>query len=278
MSRQWADMQDKYQPVSYVQHSRGYQRGVTLVELMVAMVIGLIITAGVLNVFTSSKQSYRTVQASSELQENARYAMEVLQQNLRQAGFVRNSWEPTGAQINVIDNPVDGAQSSDGVAGTSDTITVRFQADEDCIGQATTTATTPNFLAVNTFSVNANNELICTAGGNTQPLVENVLNMQVLYGVDVDSNRVADRYEPASSVSDWTQVVSARIGLLMANRENSVTTAPISFDNVTTNPSLELFNQDADTVAEVFGATNTASDNRMYKVFTTTVTFRNRVP
>lgn len=259
--------------------SQYYQKGFSLVELMVAMVIGLIITAGVLNVFAGTKQSYRAVQASSEVQDNARYAMEVLQQNIRHGGYVLNTWEPSANQLKIINNPVDGTQSSDGASGSSDTITIQYQNNtEDCLGQATVNTTTPSFLAVNTFTVNANNELTCTAGGNTLALVEGVLNMQVLYGVDSDLDRVADRYVNATNVTNWTQVVSVRIGLLMMNRENNVTTAALSFDNVTTNPSFELFNQDTDAVAEVFGATNTAADRKLYKVFTTTVTFRNRVP
>ncbi|MEJ2686529.1 MAG: PilW family protein [Gammaproteobacteria bacterium] len=61
--------------------------GVTLVELMVAMVIGLILMAGVGQVYVNSKRGYRIQQASSQVQENGRYAMQFLARDVRMAGY-----------------------------------------------------------------------------------------------------------------------------------------------------------------------------------------------
>ena len=57
---------------------------------------------------------------------------------------------------------------------------------------------------------------------NEVELVEGVENMQVLYGVatNLDLNQRADRYVPASAVTDWTAVVSIRIALLMRSGDN----------------------------------------------------------
>ena len=63
------------------------QRGLTLVELMVAIVLSLILTAGVIQIFLSNKQTYSFQEAMSRNQENGRYAMEVLARDLRMAGF-----------------------------------------------------------------------------------------------------------------------------------------------------------------------------------------------
>lgn len=62
-------------------------RGVTLVELMVAMVIGLILMAGVGEVYVNSKRDYRIQQAAAQVQENGRYAMQFLAQDIRMAGY-----------------------------------------------------------------------------------------------------------------------------------------------------------------------------------------------
>lgn len=62
-------------------------RGFTLVELMVAMTIGLIILAAVSTLFVSSKQTYATQDRLARLQENARFAMQFLIKDLRLTGY-----------------------------------------------------------------------------------------------------------------------------------------------------------------------------------------------
>lgn len=63
------------------------QRGFTLVELMVAMVLGLIVIGGVVSVFLSNQQSYRANQALGEVQDNSRIAFELMARDLRDAGM-----------------------------------------------------------------------------------------------------------------------------------------------------------------------------------------------
>ena len=74
-------------------------RGFSMVELMVALVITLILMAGVSQVFLSSKQSYMIQDTLGRMQENGRYAMEVLTTDLRRAGY----WGGN-ADINAIDD------------------------------------------------------------------------------------------------------------------------------------------------------------------------------
>jgi type IV pilus assembly protein PilW len=62
------------------------QRGVTLVELMVSLLLGLIVIAGVVSVLVSNKRSYRTNEGLSQVQESARTAFELLARDIRQAG------------------------------------------------------------------------------------------------------------------------------------------------------------------------------------------------
>jgi len=66
---------------------RGHDRGFSLVELMVAITVTLILLGGVLQLFVSSKQTYRTQEALSRLQENGRAAISLLQRDIRQAGY-----------------------------------------------------------------------------------------------------------------------------------------------------------------------------------------------
>jgi len=63
------------------------QHGLTLVELMVSMVLMLLISLATLAIFNVSSSSYRTVDANQDLQDNARFAMEIIGQAARSAGY-----------------------------------------------------------------------------------------------------------------------------------------------------------------------------------------------
>jgi type IV pilus assembly protein PilW len=68
-------------------HDDPSQRGFSLVELMVALAIGIFLLAGALTVFQQTRTQYRAIEAVSRLQESARYAMSVLENDLRLAGY-----------------------------------------------------------------------------------------------------------------------------------------------------------------------------------------------
>jgi type IV pilus assembly protein PilW len=63
------------------------QAGLTLTELLVSLVLGLLLIAAVLGVFLGGLQTYRTTESLSRVQESGRLALEVLRQDLRLAGF-----------------------------------------------------------------------------------------------------------------------------------------------------------------------------------------------
>lgn len=93
-----------------------------------------------------------------------------------------------------------------------------------------------------------------------QELVENVSDMQISYGVDNNSDFAADAYLTANDVdvANWAQVISVHVDLLVSSTE----------DNIVPQPQQFTFN----------GATFTAPDRRLYKVFSTTIGIRNRLP
>ena len=63
------------------------QKGLSLVELMIAITLGLILMSGVVKVFLSSKTTYSTQQALSRVQETGRLAMEFIARDVRMAGY-----------------------------------------------------------------------------------------------------------------------------------------------------------------------------------------------
>ncbi|RRQ23561.1 prepilin-type N-terminal cleavage/methylation domain-containing protein [Guyparkeria sp. SCN-R1] len=81
--------------------------GFTLVELMIALVLGLVIIGGVISVFLANKQSYRTNEALSQVQDHGRTAFEFLARDIRMAGLT--GCGNTGRVANVLnDGPAAG--------------------------------------------------------------------------------------------------------------------------------------------------------------------------
>lgn len=62
-------------------------KGFSIVELMVAILIGLIILAGVIQVVVTSKTTFMGQEEMSFIQENARYAMDVIGKDIQGAGY-----------------------------------------------------------------------------------------------------------------------------------------------------------------------------------------------
>jgi type IV pilus assembly protein PilW len=124
---------------------RSKQAGFSLIELMIALVIGLILVAGVLQVFVGSTITYSMQSGLSKIQENGRFAISFLSRDIRQAGFTgcsRNATlvntltrDASGAVPSFLDmnnvlsgrNDMDGSESYAQVplAGT-DVVEVRF--------------------------------------------------------------------------------------------------------------------------------------------------------
>ena len=61
--------------------------GVSLIELMVSLVIGSLLIIGAVTVYMQSRNTYRTNESAARLQETARYALDVIEPDVRMAGF-----------------------------------------------------------------------------------------------------------------------------------------------------------------------------------------------
>jgi type IV pilus assembly protein PilW len=84
------------------------QRGFTVVELMVAMTIGLLVSALVVVVFAGSVRTYRLSDTHSELIETGRTALDAMERDIRMAGFRGCNSNNVGGSApltNVIDTP-----------------------------------------------------------------------------------------------------------------------------------------------------------------------------
>ena len=323
------------------------QYGVTLVELMIALAIGLLVTVAMLKVYVDASRMYRFNEGLARVQENGRFALEFIRRDARVAGFwgcysdatLSNGVSATSdAYINVGAGHItgtsdDGLNSSDsitfrsatgsgalvtsGMSGTGDSVTVESVGAlstntavliSDCedgdLFQVTGIAGTalahaagananvsPNLnkaYAAGARVYEAREATFCIAPGadpaqpalrrlvnptpgqtcasNGDELLEGIENMQILYGEDTDADAdgangdgTANRYVAfGASGLDIDRIVSVRISLLARSLNNNLTTAPSPY----------TFNGIAVTPA--------STDKYLRKVFTTTITLRNK--
>jgi type IV pilus assembly protein PilW len=215
---------------------------------MIAITIGFLMLAGILQVSAASKESSRLQRNMGFVQENIRTAMEMLGHDIRQAGYYEGNNQPPFS-------PIVAATTTDGGGALNDVITVAYQSAIDCLGQDT-----PDQFAVNRYYIN-NERLMCLGNGNAipQPLVEGVESMQILYGENTDGDpRSANRYVKAEE-ADLDNVVSVRIALRFHSRENIRTNAD--------NNKYALLDAGSFTPA--------ATDRRLRREVTTTISLRN---
>lgn len=206
------------------------QRGLTLIELMVAMVLGLLVLLAVIQILVSTRDSHRFQSNLARMQENGRFVVEKMTQAIRMNGFQGeggNAWllGPLAASNGGL-TPLAG--SNDDTNG-SDTLRVAFQGTGDafvknCHGQPVPAGN----VVLNRFAVNANDELECalsTDGGatwQTLTLVEGVEALHILYGVDTDADGSANQYVAFPNVANMERVVSVRIALLLVSQDDAL--------------------------------------------------------
>ena len=219
------------------------QRGFTLVELMIAILVGLFLTGGLVMMLQSNRRSFTNQNQLSQLQDSERMAMNIMTDMVQIAGYFPDPTNYTAIlTMPAITAPMTlpSAQYMFGVhtaAAPGDTLTVRFATKSgdgilNCAGTSNSSGVVQSY--INTFSVNANKQLVCQMGvggaaytsypligdGTTNSVVK-VYNLQVLYGIDTTgtANNV-NEYQTADQItlaSAWNKVISAQITLTLNN-------------------------------------------------------------
>jgi len=63
------------------------QKGFSLIELMLALALGLVVTAGIVQLFVGNNRTNQLITGQSRLQESARYALDFVSRSVRNGGF-----------------------------------------------------------------------------------------------------------------------------------------------------------------------------------------------
>ena len=227
--------------IAGLDHGRANQLGLTLVEMMVAMALGLLILLAVSSIYIGSRATFRLQDDNARLQETGRYALEVLGRSIRQAGFWNLTVNTPPTVTGFGGTPIIGV---DGTGSAPDTVTVQYDGvigDRDCEGNALgANAVVQDAYRLNFVDSNGNGvvdgsevaELQCdgNADGTVdhQALVSDIEDVQILYGIDTNSDQSADQY--VATPGNWAQVVSARV-CVQARSPNNVNNAPQRFLN-----------------------------------------------
>lgn len=172
------------------------QKGLSLVELMIAMTLAVVLTAAVVNIYLSSQRTYTVLNGQTTMQENGRFAVDFIRQELQKAGYRTYSYQ-TDAEQEIWSNGqrlpqpeqvrnnsfeetfparapfaagqvvAGGSNTAGNAMPNTDFLTVRYQrADDgtlyDCLG-ATIPRRPDNEIRIVTarFFVSANSELMC---------------------------------------------------------------------------------------------------------------------
>lgn len=233
------------------------QRGATLIELMVGLVIGLLVIGVAMGSLMVSRGISGTVSNTSGIQQQGAYILRVIGQQLRQAGSLYLNPDPAGgastdvlsAVIFEIKADANGGGNSfeqqDTLVGGDDTVTTGFRRYRDNVffaDNATTSVIGTDFLArncvggpgntktderVESIFTFADGSLRCGGNGaNAQPIAQNVAQFQVTYMVQTtDSTGTKVQYSkgsdmPAAATDPaWRRVQGVQVCLVLFGSE-----------------------------------------------------------
>ena len=95
-----------------------YNKGLSLIELLISMVLGLTLATGVVQIYAGSNTTERDREARQRIQENGRFASNFLSQEIRMGGYLGCLGGLEGSTVNnTLDSPPASFQPQFGVQG-----------------------------------------------------------------------------------------------------------------------------------------------------------------
>lgn len=272
------------------------ERGIGLVEMMVALVVGLLVCSAVMVVLNESAAAGRRAIGEAQLVENATAALQTLREHLSLAGFALPIGQGADGRIRTAIAPravfgCDGGFADARVSAASlacaggegaDAIAIVHEANAanalmsaagtplDCLGNAiaaapagAASAPAAVYVADSRFLIgrvggSGRRELYCKGAGAAapQPLVEGIEDLQLEYGVRSASGLIW-RDAADLAAADWTSVAAVRICVVAASADE-VAAQPVAFDDCS-------------------GERRRGADRRLYRSFVSTVALPQRV-
>lgn len=294
-----------------------HQRGYTLIELMISLLLGLMLIAGFGSLFVQTQKSATIQRSLSYMMEDGRYILEVLGRELRRSGSLRSKMTANG-NANIVftaDTDVLGS-TMDFASGDY----IRGEYNAAGFGSAGDKPYNINRLAVR-YQLNNNTELAASDPNSTNSACERSILLAsgedpatqthvvtLYFYIALDSSDVPVLYCEAKRVnfSDTSKNKTSNAEPLISNVQKLIITYGIDTDAdgaanyyvggttinsftsaqwqqvVAAKLSVVLQSEDDNLATSsvsytVDGTTFTASDKRLYRVSSTTIAFRNKI-
>ena len=251
------------------------QAGLNLIELMIAIVIGIFISLMVVQYLSTSARLFKQQGADTNLEANGTFAISYMTQFVRQAGSI----DPLGSDVPFYIGDCDGVDPctyNEDNPDKSDQIAVQMvpQNGRDCVGNDVEAGDRiANVFAVKDSSLVCRGYDLATQDwlGAEETLIDGIEQLQVLYGIS-NADGLVERYVDASRVADgaltdfdrnlaWDRVRSIKIAVLVAD----VTTAGTEIQ--------------APREYQLLDSPLVIRDDRVSrKVYSTTVSINNKLP
>ena len=257
------------------------QVGFTLVEILVALIIGMLVVLAAMASMLGTRSTAMTGDDVNALHQSSALAFRLLGQQIRQAGYFPIDangplyYFDVNADTKLGSEPAFFAiKGQEAAAGSvNDTLKVGFAPNpdffHDCLGQVAkdkdsggaaykpaSPADPANVRLITSEFYVVNGALRCKGSGHTtpQPIIDGVERFDVMYGIgDAGTERVV-RYVTATNVTSFDQVRTVRVCLQLAGTSRS-------------NPGGSYVDCD--------GSSRTSSDGRLRRVYTAVFALRN---
>ncbi len=262
------------------------QRGISLIEILISMLLGLSLIAGISQLFIQSQKSFSMQRNLSDMTDDGSIALELLGKGFLQAGFAENG-DTTGFPIDTA--PFSGSTITLGLGeylkgtndGTNDEIIYRYRISDTGITHTVgdmgeldnficsstndfTAAVVGEMLTVRIYVKKDSNNIPfvrCSVKTDSisaptaeekEELISEVYRLIIRYGVRATGGLY---YTDQANVVDWTKVVALKIFLVLRSAD----------DNLTRNNAIYYIEGVAQPVVP---------DKRLYKVFSKTIYLR----
>ncbi|MBU2707404.1 prepilin-type N-terminal cleavage/methylation domain-containing protein [Zooshikella marina] len=216
------------------------QRGVTLIELMIALALSVMLLMGITKIFSLGKQTLMSAESQMQHEEAGRLGLSYIRQAIRNAHYVPFDNNAVPIELSQLpgfphetadcsDKGIEGGYCNQQSADDSDTLTVSYIYENENQFSCSQTFVTSMRIAVSFFVVN--DQLMCQAyyfdksrnryikEGNSVDLVKNIIGVKLFY------------YYKKSGVGktafnqreiDWNNVRGVKIAVIVTSPDRKV--------------------------------------------------------
>lgn len=245
------------------------ENGLSIIELMVALLLSSLIVLGVTQIYIDNKRSYLFQQGQVDNSDTARFSVMFLENELYKAGFRRRPDIDIGEVFKVDSNR--GFQSGSVAAKITNGIRYRYQASHpelnSCDGSPIGSIPSEPYVGITATVVEST--IVFDSGTlkcDDEVILENIADFQLLYAV-------GERSDVSRAIKDFTlnpqasdEIRGVRYEILFASPNPNVTDIK---DNVVYKNWRKKYHNENDA---------TPPDGKIYQVASNTIIFRNVTP